>query len=39
MTRINRHFTAGVAALNTDDLPVLEFHALRNRFRKFHPGT
>jgi len=26
------------AAINTDDLPLLEFHTTRNRFRKFRPA-
>jgi hypothetical protein len=25
----------GMDQINTDDLPMLEFHTLRNRFRKF----
>lgn len=29
-------YLAGTPPINTDDLPVLEFHTLRNRFRKFH---
>lgn len=29
---------AGVERVNTDDLPLLEFHTLRNRFRKFKLG-
>jgi hypothetical protein len=28
-------FIVGMDQVNSDDLPVLEFHALRNRFRKF----
>jgi spermidine synthase len=28
-------FIVGMDQINTDDLPILEFHTLRNRFRKF----
>jgi spermidine synthase len=29
------NYIADVEVLNTDDLPILEFHALKNRFKKF----
>ena len=31
-------FIADFTGVNTDDLPILEFHTLRNRFRKFRPA-